>query len=97
MLWNLDIVWIALAIATVSIFGFMLGTALDGLMGEDGFGAAGNMLIITSGFFLAVYLANSWGVRLNDLTMAVGTGLGGAFVVMLVLALAKGVLGRIMR
>lgn len=97
MLWNLDIVWIALAIAIVSIFGFMLGTALDGLMGEDGFGPAGNMLIITSGFFLAVYVANSWGVRLNDLTMAVGTGLGGAFVVMLVLALAKGVLGRIMR
>lgn len=96
MLWNLGIVWIALAIATVSIFAFMLGMALDGVMGEDGFGATGNMLVITSGFFLAVYVANSWGVRLNDLTTAVGTGLAGAFAMLFLLALAKGLLGRMM-
>jgi len=94
MVWNLDTTWLFLAVAFVAMFAFMLGMALDGVMGDDGFGATGNMIVITAGFFLGVFCANSWGYRLNDLTVAVATGLGGAFVTLTVLALLKAAVGR---
>lgn len=89
MLWNLDASWLLFAVITVAMVGFMLGMALDGVMGDDGFGATGNMVIITAGFFLAIFAANLHGWRLNDLTTAVGTGLGGAFVTLFAMALLK--------
>ena len=48
-------------------------------MREDGFGPTGNMLLFTVGFFLAVIIANTYGINLRDLKLAVAWGLGGAF------------------
>jgi len=95
VLWNLSVEWAFFAVVMVAMFAFLLGLALDHIMGGDGFGATGNMLIITAGFFLGVFGVNSWGIRLNDATMAVGTGLAGAFVALMVLVLVKGALSRI--
>lgn len=95
MLWNLDSGWLLLAFAVVGILSFILAMALNVVMGEDGFGAVGNAIIITAGFFLTVFAANNFGYRLSDLTMAVAVGLGGAFACLTMLALLKAGLNRL--
>jgi hypothetical protein len=52
------------------------------------------MVLFTAGFFIAILVANRWGINLRDLTRAVATGLGGAFVIIATLAILKGVLVR---
>lgn len=95
MLWNLDFGWIMMAVTVVAMLSFLFGLALDGVMGSDGFGALGNMLIVTAGFFLAIFAANSYGVPLRDITWATATGLGGAFLCLAILALCKAGLNRL--
>lgn len=94
MLWNLDFVWLLLAITAVSIVAFGLSIGLDAIMGEEGFGPTGNMVVITAGFFLAIFTANSFGIRLADLTMASVAGITGAFLCLFVLAVLKAALNR---
>jgi hypothetical protein len=89
MLWNLDTNSLLMAVAVVSMLSFIVGLALDGVMGEDGFGAIGNMFIIATGFFLGIFIANTYGVRLSDMTAAMAAGLTGAFASVFALALIK--------
>lgn len=89
MLWNLDTSWLLMAVAVVGLLSFLLGLALNALIGRDGFGPIGNAVIVTAGFFLGIFLANSYGLVLRDLTLATATGLTGAFVSLAMLALVK--------
>ena len=68
-----------MAIVAVSVLGYFFGSALHAIMREDGFGPLGNTILFVSGFFLTIFVANSYGVNLKELTLAVGWGLGGAF------------------
>lgn len=95
MIWNLDTSWLMMAVAIVSMLSFFLGMALDGVMGEDGFGAFWNTVIITCGFFLGIVLANMYGIYLKDLKLAMITGLCGAFLSLGTLAVSKSVLARL--
>ena len=97
MLSSLDTSSLMFAIAFVAIFSLMLGMALDGVMQDDGFGPFGNMIIITAGFFLGIFAANRWGFRFSELEIAVATGLGGAFVALFTLSLAKAGIERALR
>jgi len=47
-----------MTVASVAVFGFFFGTALDAIMREDGFGSTGNTLLFTLGFFVAIMVAN---------------------------------------
>lgn len=94
MLWNLETSWLMMAVASVIVMALFFGSALHAIMRDDGFGPIGNMVLFTAGFFIAIVAANSWGINLRDMTRAVATGLGGAFVVIAVLAVLKGVLIR---
>jgi hypothetical protein len=96
MLWNLDFNWLLMAIAVVAMLSFVFGLALDGLMGSDGFGALGNAVIVTSGFFLGILAANSYGIPLRDLTLAAVAGLSGAFLCLSLLAGCKAALTRLL-
>ena len=84
-----------MAVATVVVLALFFGSALDAIMREDGFGPIGNMLLFTAGFFIAVIVANTYGINLCDLKLAVGWGLGGAFTLVALLALAKAGLQRV--
>ncbi|MCO6051685.1 hypothetical protein NGM99_18020 [Mesorhizobium sp. RP14(2022)] len=95
MIWNLAPFWLCMAVAIVMVIAFFFGTALDAIMGEDGFGAIGNMVLFTLGFFVAIIGANSYGIPLRDLTWAVGTGLGGAFALIATMALLKAGMARL--
>ncbi len=94
MLLHLDTSWLLMTVATVAVFGFFFGTALDAIMKDDGFGSTGNTLLFTVGFFAAVLIANSYGITLRDLKIAVAWGLGGAFIFISGLALLKAGLAR---
>lgn len=94
MLLNLGPGWLLMAVVVVGILSFILAMALNAIIGEDGFGANGNAIIITVGFFLAIFVANNLGYRLADLRLAIATGLTGAFVCLTVLIALKAVLSR---
>lgn len=94
MIWNLDSGWLMGAVATVGVLAFFFGSALDAIMREDGFGSTGNTIVFTAGFFVAIIAANTWGINLRDLKLAVGFGLGGAFSLVSILALLKAGLQR---
>jgi len=89
MIWNLDSGWLMMALASVAVMAFFFGSALDAIMREDGFGPTGNMLIFTIGFFAAVVFANTYGISLRDLKLAVAYGLGGAFALVSAMAFVK--------
>lgn len=95
MIWNLDTSWLMMAVAIVSMLSFFLGMALDGVMGDDGFGAVGNTVIITTGFFLGIFIANTYGIYLKDLKLAITAGLCGAFLALGTLAISKSILARL--
>jgi len=94
MLLHLDTSWLLMTVASVAVFGFFFGAALDAIMKEDGFGSSGNTLLFTFGFFFAIMAANEHGISLKDLKIAVAWGLGGAFTFISVLALVKAGLAR---
>ncbi len=95
MIWNLDYEWLLMAVAIVSMLSFFLGMALDGVMEEDGFGAVGNTVIITVGFFLGIFIANTYGIYLRDLKLAITAGLCGSFITLATLAISKSVLAKL--
>lgn len=94
MIWNLDAAWLLMAVAAVMVMAFFFGTALHAVMGDDGFGPNGNMILFTTGFMGAVVIANLYGISLRDLKLATATGLCGAFSLIATLALAKAGLTR---
>ena len=95
MLLHLDTSWLMMTVASVAVFGFFFGTALDAIMREDGFGSTGNTLLFTLGFFVAIMVANEHGISLRDLRLAVAWGLGGAFTFVSVMAFIKAGLARL--
>ena len=95
MIWNLEPGWLMMAVASVAVLALFFGSALDAIMREDGFGAFGNMVLFTFGFFMAIVIANSWGINLRDLKMAMAYGLGGAFAMVSVLAALKAGIAKI--
>lgn len=95
MLLEHDTIWIVLAITVVAILSFIVGVFFDGLMKDDGFGATGNMLVMTGGFFAAVLGANARGIHFDTLGTGVAAGLAGAFAGMTLLALVKAGLSRL--
>lgn len=95
MVWNLDTGWLLMAVLCVGILAFILSMALNAIMGEDGFGATGNAVVITAGFFGTVFAANVFGYRLSDLREVVVVGMAGAFLCLTALLLGKAVLARL--
>jgi hypothetical protein len=95
MLLTLDPMWLMLSVSTVAVLCYFFGAAIDALMREDGFGAFGNGLIMSGGFFLAILAANYRGYRLSELHFAVMLGLAGAFLLLTSLALLRALVKRI--
>lgn len=95
MLWNLDASWLMMAVAVVVVLSFFLGSAIDALVHDDGFGSFGNSLIIAGGFFLTILAANHQGYNLHELHRAIMVGLAGAFVCLGSLTLFKALVVRL--
>jgi hypothetical protein len=94
MLWNLDPAWLMMSVALVAVLSFFFGSIMDAIMRDDGFGPVGNMAVITIGFFTAIFAANWNGIAMPNLTLAMATGLAGAFFILAALAALKAGLAR---
>jgi hypothetical protein len=81
-------------VTLVLIFGFFLGHAMDGVLGEEGFGAYGNMSWIITGFSGGIYAMHYYGISLKDMRFTVGGGLTGAFALLASLVLGRYLLRR---
>ncbi|MCR9139586.1 MAG: hypothetical protein NXI27_26555 [Alphaproteobacteria bacterium] len=68
---------------------FFVGHAMDGVIGSSGFGVLGNMLVLTTGLFLGIFLADIAGLAVSNVEVMAGAGLVGAFSSLLVLVLLK--------
>lgn len=79
----------------ILIFGFFLGHAMDGVLGDEGFGSYGNMFIIIIGFTAGIYVMHYLGMSLRDMRFAVGGGLAGAFALLASMVLGKNILHRL--
>jgi uncharacterized membrane protein len=81
-------------VTLVLIFGFFLGHAMDGVLGDEGFGAYGNMFWIITGFAGGILVMQYFGMSLKDPRFTVCGGLAGSFSLLASLVLGKYVLHR---
>ena len=95
MIWKLDRIWLALSISSIAIISFIVALAMDAVMGDDGFGAIGNAVILTAGFVAGILLAEWWRMNLRELSHVAGFGLSGALACMLVSVGIKAALRRL--
>lgn len=95
MLWKLDPVWLALSVSVICIVSFIVAMAIDFVMGEDGFGAVGNAVILTVGFVAGILFAEWWRLNLRELSHVAAFGLCGALGCMLVTVAIKAALSRL--
>jgi hypothetical protein len=94
MLMRLDLAWLMMAVALVTVICFFFGSLLDTIMREDGFGPLGNTALLVVGFFGGILLLNIGGIRVPNLGVATATGLTGSFLLLSILALVKAGLAR---
>lgn len=95
MFLKLDAMSLLLAISMVGILSFIVSLGLDAIVGEDGFGATGNAVVITAGFFFSMFLMIRFGWNLTDKKFAVACGLVGAFLCLTTLMLLKALVKRL--
>jgi hypothetical protein len=85
-----------LFLATVILcMGFFLGSAMHGVLGEEGLGPYGNMAAIVAGFVGGVYAMKYFGMNIKDLSYAAMGGLVGAYSFLLALVLSKNIMHRL--
>lgn len=78
----------------IVISSYFIASAMDGVLGPDGFGVLGNQFVIIAGFYLGIWGANYLRLPVRDFTNAVISGLVGAFVALLILTIMKALLNR---
>ncbi len=72
--------------------GFLVGQAMHSLMGRQGFGAFGNMIILAIGFYLGLTLHDHSNLGYSALEVRFAIGIAGAFLSLFAAALLKRVL-----
>jgi H+/gluconate symporter-like permease len=96
MLMNLDPGSLAIVGAAVLVVAFIFGSICDAVMGDDGFGPVGNMLLFFAGFVVSIMAAKAYGIHFHDTARTIGTGFGGALGGIAILALLKASFRRIL-
>ncbi|MAW87914.1 MAG: hypothetical protein CMJ42_15460 [Phyllobacteriaceae bacterium] len=94
MIWRIDPFWLVMGFIVVTMLSYLFGYALDRIMRSDGFGPAGNMVVLVAGFFGTIYLCNWYGIPFRNIQIAVAAGLGGGFALISLAAIAKGIFYR---
>jgi hypothetical protein len=73
---------------------YIVGIAMNGLMGDDGFGSIPNAIILISGGFLGFYLPKYFYFLMGDVTLRAVLVVSGAFLSLALLATFKAVASR---
>lgn len=94
-MWYVDTNTQIFLVTIVTIFGFFLGNAMHGVLGDEGFGSNGNMGIILAGFALGIFVTHYFGFNMRDFRLAVSGGLIGSFALLVSLVLMKNIMHRL--
>ena len=94
MIWSIPPYSLVMAVIVVRMLSYLFGYALDRIMGREGFGPAGNMVILVVCFFGGIYIANKYGISFRSLPHAVAGGVTAGFIGLALMAALKGVLYR---
>lgn len=95
MLSNIDTTSLTVALIALMAVALVFGTVLNAIVRENGFGPVGNAVLFAAGFAGAAYLAESYRIAGADFRLVTAWGIGGAFLLFSVLALAKAGLARL--
>jgi hypothetical protein len=91
---QLSLEWLLIFIALALMAGFIIGQAMDAVMGRMGFGAVGNMVVLAAGFYLGIIAFTRLRVLSGGVEMQFATGLAAAFVCLFLLAALKRMMSR---
>jgi hypothetical protein len=97
MLWKLDLLWLVMAVGTVSGISYIVSLMMESSIGREGYGPFLHATFITAGFFGAILAANWQGINLAELKWALIYGGVGAFGLMLVMLLLRALANRLAR
>lgn len=89
MPWTLTTEGLLIALAIVAVSSFIIAIGADSIVGEDGFGASGNAVLMTLGFFLTVLIVRQLGWSGDNVRSGVGAGMVGAFLTLTVAMLVR--------
>lgn len=78
-----------LVMAFAAAVSFFIGNAMNSLLGANGFGVLGNMLILFFGFLLGRNLVQALPYRTMEPVFHMPTAIGFAFAILLLLAVVK--------
>ena len=79
---------------SILLCSFFLASAMHGVLGRDGFGVIGNLIVITTGFYLGLWLGRYYGLSVRNFEIGVLAGLAGSFLSLLSLTVMKAFLSR---
>jgi hypothetical protein len=86
--------WAAIFSILALMLGYVVGQAMDSLIGRQGFGVGGNMIILAGGFYIGLRIGEGYHIDFSTPESAMAIGICGAFVSLFALALAKRLLLR---
>ncbi len=95
MIANVGAFWLIMAVGTVAILSFILSLTLDAIIGQDGLGGMGGMLLMTGGFFGGLYGLNHFGMRFTNIQDGAVAGMVCALAAFAVVLVGKAVVRRI--
>jgi uncharacterized membrane protein YeaQ/YmgE (transglycosylase-associated protein family) len=91
---NIDTTTLLIAGLLVSAGAYFMASAMDGVMGSDGFGTVPNMVILIAGSFVGLYAFEYMHLPAYDATTQAIAGITGAFACLAFLATLKSLANR---
>lgn len=82
-----DMIWYFLALSAAA--SFFVGNAMNTLMGEQGFGVMGNMIVLLAGFMIGLNVVDELPIGRVPQAMIIPAAASFAFVVLFALAVLK--------
>ena len=80
---------------SILLCSFFLANAMHGVLGQDGFGVIGNLIVIATGFYIGLWLGRYYGLSIRIFEIGVLAGLTGSFMSLLSLSVMKALLNRL--
>jgi hypothetical protein len=81
-------------VSLITIAAFFLGQAMDKVLGDEGFGPYGNMMVFWVGFVIGLMGASYLGFNMRNYQLAAAGGIVGAFATLTVVVLIRNIMRR---
>ena len=94
MIQYLDSDMLLFVLAAICVASYFTAIATDGVLGGDGFGVIGNMLILMTGAIIGLFSLDYVDVPLQGHVAGAVAAISGGFIILTVMSLIKNILSR---